>query len=57
MECARTGNVDTYTRYRMVAVAALHHARERAGIETAALVLILSAFWGYVFYVVLGTIV
>lgn len=57
MECARTGNVDTYTRYRMVAVAALHHARERAGIETAALVLILSIFWGYVFYVVLRTIV
>lgn len=53
MECASHCNVNSYTRYRTAAVAAVHVAQERAGVESAALALMLAAFWGYVLYVVL----
>jgi hypothetical protein len=53
MESARNCNVDSYTRYRTAAVAAMQGAQERVAVESMALALALSAFWGYVFYIVL----
>jgi hypothetical protein len=56
MECTNSGNFDSYTRYRTAAVAAVRGAQERAALESVALALALSAFWGYVFYIVLRAI-
>jgi hypothetical protein len=57
MECVRNDDFDSYTRYRTTAAAALQVAREQASMETVGLTLALSAFWGYVFYIVLRAVV
>ena len=57
MECISNSNVDSYTRYRTTAVAAMQQAHDRVAVESVALALALSVFWGYVFYIVLRAMV
>jgi hypothetical protein len=56
MECVQNNSHDSYTRYRTMAVAAMPQTALRENAGNLALLMVISAFWGYVLFVMLGAI-
>jgi hypothetical protein len=57
MECAGNNSFDSYTRYRTAAVAVMQQVAARESAGNLALLLAIAAFWGYVLYMALETII
>jgi hypothetical protein len=57
MECAGNNSYDSYTQNRTAAVAVMQQAAVRVSAGNAALLVVISAVWGYVLYVALGAMV
>lgn len=57
MEYAGSSNHDSYTRYRMATAAVMQQVAVRDRARNMALLVAISAFWGYVVYVALAAMV